>query len=205
MKSLTDIIVFLEDVLGKDAAQVFDEHMDEFVYYVKFNALSEPDLPDRKMRIRLRKLAEGIIAAALKRFLEDKFADDTGELGLNINETGVYDRNMKRIDAIEKIKKGQKEMVSLMVSRGMDEFVKGKLLARSILSRARDYRDGQESPKDANWQLPAPPINRAALEQVEIQIMRLERKLPSIDDEGARLLAALYSQARTMRASQPGA
>lgn len=203
MKSLTEIIVFLEDVLGRDATQVFDEHMDEFIYYVKFSALSEPDMPDRKMKIKLRRLAEGVIAAALKRFLNDKFADDTGDLGLNVNESGVYDRNMQRIDAIEKIKKSQKEMIALMVSRGMDEFVKGKALAQAIISRARQYQ-GEPSPKDVNWQLPAPPINRAALEQIEIQILRLERKLPAIDEEGARLLTALYSQARNMRASQTG-
>jgi hypothetical protein len=204
MKSLTEIIVFLEDVLGKDAAQLFDEHMDEFIYYVRFNALSTPDLADRKMRIRLRKLAEGIIAAALKRFLEDNYANDTGELNLNINDTGVYDNNMQPISAVDKIKKTQREMVSLIVSSGMDEFIRGKTLAKSIISRARRYQEEKPSQKDATWQLPAPPINRAALEQVEIQIMRLERKLPAIDEEGARLLAALYSQARTMRAVKSG-
>lgn len=200
-KNLIEIIVFLEDVLGKNAAEVFEENMDEFVYFVRSEALHNTDITETKMRSRLRKLAEGIIAASVKRFLNENYADDNGEVELNINDDGIYDRNMKPISAIEKIRKTQRDMMSLMVSRGMYEFAKGRHLARIMDSRAADSDDKKEAnPKDINWTPPAPKTT--LLELAEIEVMRLERKLPNLTPEEAVTLASLYLKLRTSRHSK---
>lgn len=200
MKDITEIKPFLDDVLGHNAAQVFDENMDEFIYYVRFYALSEPDTSSGKMRSKLRKLAEGILAMALKRFLEDNYTDESGQIDLNVADEAVYDRNMQPIDAIEKIRNSQKEMMSLMVSRGMYEFAKGKCLAKSITDRIQ--RDLETSNLTGQ---PEEGPKTDAMEQIEIQIMRLERRLPKLDNEDGRLLLALYGRIKELKSKPTSA
>ena len=197
MKNLTDILAFLEDVLGKKAARVFDENMDEFLYFIRFSALNDLSITESKMRSRLRKLAEGIIAASVKRFLDDNYADDFGDVELNVNDSGVYDRNMQPINAIEKIRKSQREMIASMVSFGMYEFAKGRHLAK--IMEAKTESKAEPSPKDANWKPAKKRKIRTPLELVEVKIMRLERKLPKLTKEEAKVLSLLYAQLREAR------
>ncbi len=197
MKTLSDIIVFLEENLGKTAAQTFDENMEEYTYFIRSEALNNFSITESKMKSKLRKLSEGIIAASVKRYLNENFSDDFGEVELNVNDEGVYDRNMQPISALEKIRKSQREIMSLMISRGMDEFNKGRQLARIIDARTHDLLKNEPSPKDVNW---SPTRSKAMmLEQVEIEIMRLERRLPSISPEDAKHLAELYAKIRDAR------
>lgn len=197
MKSLTDILAFLEDVLGKPSAQVFDENIDEYIYFVRFAAINDLTLTDSKMRSRLRKLAEGIIAASIRRFLNENYADDFGDVELNINDNGVYDRNMQPISAIEKIRKSQREMIGSMVSLGMYEFAKGRQLAKIMDARSQNDRSKEPNPKDVNWK-PAKKTT-TLLEMTEVTIMRLERKLPDLTKEEAKTLSLLYSRLKTCR------
>lgn len=189
LKSLTEIVVFIENVLGKPAAQMFDENMEDYVYFVRSEALNDSEITESRMRSKLRKFAESIIAASVKHFLNENYADDYGDVELNVNEDGVFDKNMKRIEEIEQIRKTQREIMSLMVSRGMYEFAKGRHLARIMDSRSRDSKE--PSPKDANWM---PTQSKCPmLEQTEIEILRLERLLPNIKPEDAKRLAELYA------------
>lgn len=195
LKSLTEIVVFIENVLGKPAAQMFDENMEDYVYFVRSEALNDSEISESRMRSKLRKFAESIIAASVKHFLNENYADDYGDVELNINEDGVFDKNMKRIEEIEQIRKTQREIMSLMVSRGMYEFAKGRHLARIMDSRSRDLQE--PSPKDANWM---PTQSKCPmLEQTEIEILRLERQLPNIKPEDAKRLAELYALLKSGR------
>jgi hypothetical protein len=196
VKTLADIIVFFEENLGKTAAQVFDENMEEYTYFIRSEALHNLDITESRMKSRLRKLSEGIIAASVKRYLNENFSDDYGEVELNVNDDGVYDRNMQPISALEKIRKSQREIMGLMVSRGMDEFNKGRQLARIIDARIHEFSKDEPSPKDINWKLPIKPT---MLEQTEIEIMRLERRLPNLSSEEAKSLAELYAKLRDAR------
>lgn len=195
LKSLTEIVVFIENVLGKPAAQMFDENMEDYVYFVRSEALNDTEITESRMRSKLRKFAEGIIAASVKHFLNENYADDYGDVELNVNEDGVFDKNMKRIDEIEQIRKTQREITSLMVSRGMYEFAKGRHLARIMDSRSRDSKL-EPSPKDANWM---PTQAKFAVEQTEIEIIRLERMLPNIKPEHAKRLGELYASLKSNR------
>lgn len=196
IKSLSEIVVMIEDVLGKPASDMFEENMDEFVYFVRASALNSPEITESKMRRELRKLSEGILAASVKRFLNDHYADDFGDIEINVNEEGgIYDRNMRPINAIEKIRKCQREMTTLMVSRGMHEFTKGRNLARIMGMRISDSVANEPSPKDAVWISDSKPI----LERAEIEIMRLEKKLPSLTSSEAAILSALYQKLRDCR------
>lgn len=194
LKNLTEIVVFLESVLGKSAAKIFDQNMEDYVYFVRTEALTDPEISESKMRAKLRKFSETIINASVNHFLSENYADDYGDTELNINENGVFDRNLKRIDEIEKIRKTQREIVSLMVSSGMYEFAKGRHLAQVMDNRSRDLLE--PSPKDANWMaIQTKPIS----EQTEIEIIRLERLLPNIKSADAKRLAELYSTLKTSR------
>lgn len=199
MKNLADIAMFLEDVLGHEAAQVFDENLEEFVYYVRSEALSNHAVTSKAMKTRIRRLAENIIAASVKKYLSEKFADANGEVELHINESGVYDKNMRPIPAVDKIRKTQKEMTSLMVQRGMYEFAKGRHLARIMDARlGDDMHDRDQASKSLTWDRHQDP-RRPILELLEIQAMHLEGKLPNINPEEGKKLAQLYQDIRTAR------
>jgi len=201
MKNLADIAVFLEDVLGRDAAQVFDDNLEEFVYYVRSEALSLYAVSSRIMKTRLRRLAENIIAAAVKKYLTDNYSDATGDVELNVNEAGIYDKHMQPITALERIRKTQKEMTTLMVQRGMYEFAKGRHLAKIMESRNDDQKG--PNPKEVTWekkQLPTPV--KPLLELIEIQILNLESKLPDLTAEQGRTLARLYKEIRASKRRQ---
>lgn len=195
LKSLTEIVAFIENVLGKPAAVMFDENMEDYVYFVRSEALNDAEITESRMRSKLRKFSEQIIAASVKHFLNENYSDDYGDVELNVNEDGVFDKNMKRIEEIEQIRKTQREIMSLMVSRGMYEFAKGRHLARIMDSRSRDSKL-EPSPKDANWM---PTQAKYAVEQTEIEIIRLERMLPNIKPEDAKRLAELYATLKTSR------
>lgn len=199
LKSLTEIVAFLESVLGKTAAETFDENMEDYVYFVRTKALHDMDISETKMRGKLRKYADLIIMASVRQFLNEHYADDTGEVEINMNEDGVFDRNINKIEQIEQIRKSQREMMTLIVSRGMLEFAKGRRLARIMENRSVS-RLSEQSPKDANWM---PTYAKSTmLEQTEIEILRLERKLPNVTPEEAKRLSELYALLRSSRQPQ---
>lgn len=196
LKSLSEIAIMIEEVLGKTAATIFDENMEELVYFVRSSALNNPEITESTMRRELRKLSEGVLVASIKRFLNDKYADDFGNYELNIaDDDSVYDRNMKPIEAIEKIKKCQKTMTRLMVSRGMYEFAKGRSLVKMMDSRVVQSFKPKVKMEQCSEAVPAQPV----LELAEIEILRLERKLPALNSAEAALLSSLYSRLRTVR------
>ena len=196
LKNLTEITTFIENVLGKTAAELFDQHMEDYVYFVRSEALTDIDISESRMKRKLNKFAERILSASVMQFLNENYADDYGEVEINSSEDGVFDRNMKRIEEIEQVRKSQREIMTLMVSRGMYEFAKGRHLAKIMDARSHD-RSKEPSPKDANW-MPTQP-KPAMLEQVEIEIIRLERLLPKISPEQAKRLAELYEIMRASR------
>jgi hypothetical protein len=96
---------------------------------------------------------------------------------------------MHPIPAIDKIRKNQKEITALMVSRGMWEFAKG----RHLLNQTGKPEAPQSQPKAVHKE-PVPTI-----ESVEIEVMRLEGRLPNISKEEGELLASLYDKLAAMR------
>lgn len=196
MKTLAEVIDFLEKTLGKGAADTFEENFDELVYFVRSEALSNPDITDNKMKSRIRKLSEGILTAAVKSFLSENYSDDFGDVELNYNNDGVFDRNMHRIDAIEVIRKHQREIVTLLVSRTMKDYQKGKEINLTLDVRMVKNQENEPSPKDINW---SPRSKPAMSEQNEIELMRLERRLPNLTKDEAGRLSELYAKIRALK------
>jgi hypothetical protein len=195
LKNLTEISDFIEEVLGKDAASIFNDNLDEYVYYARSEALKNFDITERSMKLTLKKIAEGIVAASVKKFLNDRYADQNGEVQLNVGDAGVFDKNMNPIPEITKIRETQKEILSLIVSRGMYEFVKGRHLAKGMTSRAkrRQATPGGQLKAYCSGENP---------EQVEVEIMRLEKLLPNLDQDQGKKLVGLYSKLREIKACQ---
>jgi len=182
MKNITEITTFLKKVLGKNSAECFHECLDEMTYYVRLEALYDLKVSEKQMRYRIRKMSEGIIADSIKTFLNENYSDSFGEVELCINDDGVYDKNINPIPALDKMHATQKEITHLMVMRTMAEFTKGRSLARVVSKEEPEVKPKAQKPARKEF----------SLEQVEIEIMRLEKKLPNLTPQEAKILSAMY-------------
>ena len=175
MKNPVEISRFLGRLMGPKYSDLFDANIQEFTYYVRMAALADETVSDQEMRLRLKKLAEGVVAASVKSFLDDKYGNANGEVEINVGENGVYDKNMRPIPEVDQIRKQQHDMVNILVARGMYEFAKGRHLAR-LASKKPQCVQAKKTAED-----------------LEIEVMRLERMLPNIGGDDAARLSELYS------------
>jgi hypothetical protein len=180
MKNPVEISKFLGKLMGSKYGDLFDANMEEFTYYIRMAALADETVTDQEMRLRLKKLAEGVVAASVKSFLDDKYTNDKGDVEINVGDNGVFDKDMHPIPEVDQIRKVQHEMVNVLVARGMYEFAKGRHLA-TVVKKA----------KVATAQYNAQ--RKKGAEDLEIEVMRLERKLPDIGGDDAARLSELYS------------
>lgn len=181
MKNFSDVCRFMTDILG---AQHFEDEVEDFVCFVKMSALTNPNVTDTWMKSKLRKYATTIIMASIKDYLDRNYADTNGDISLNVGFGMVYDKEMKPIEVINKIKQVQRGMMKLMVNQGMDEFLKGRELAYSMIERA-DLKDD-------------PQMSEPTKEHIQKAIKALEKKLPKITKEEASELLDLYAYIKTM-------
>jgi hypothetical protein len=182
MRDIAEVEHMLCNVLGKRAARAFSENMDELTCFVKSLALNDANTTEKEMRSALRKYAEGIIAASVKCYLDEHYMDDFGAIEININDNGIYDRNMQPIRALESIHLRQKEVMALIIAREMYEFTKGRHLAKIIEAR---------SSARVKVMMPGKAQTR---EMIEVEIMRLERRLPNLPPEDGEKLKKLYAR-----------
>jgi hypothetical protein len=194
MMTIPEARAILEVTLGGESVKVFDQYMDDMIYCVRSWALTDSKTSVESVRERLENVSRGIIAEAIKAFLADNYSSDTGQLDLNIGET-IYDKNMNHIPAIEQIKKHQVKIVGCMVEQCVDEFERGRVLAKDVLERATKYVDSNETHgfPDRDYEV-FPP-----LESMEAEVMRIEARLPLISDDDAARLSEMY---RLLRGSQ---
>lgn len=181
VNSMNEVYAFVSDVLGEEPSLFFQERMDNFVYYVKMSALTNPNVTETWMKSKLKKYASNIIIASIKSYLDKNFSDEKGEILINTGFGKVYDKEMKPIEAVNRVNSEQRALMKTIVSMGMSEFAKGRDLAMAMIDRA--MRDD------------VPP--EAAEETEEgllAEVARLEGKLPKITDEEADRLTWLYKR-----------
>lgn len=181
INNLSEAETFLEDVLGKEATQIFDRNLEELLCFIRASALGD-SMDDEEMKQKIVQISEGILAASVKKYLDDNFADEDGILQVNVGNGMVYDKDMNPIEAVRKISTCQGDIMSLLVSRGMYEFAKGRHLLTAIASKA------------------VPKVLGASIEGLESEVSKIEAKLPNLSaDEGSRLVS-LYSEIRSKKA-----
>ena len=185
MKNPVEISKFLGKLMGSKYSELFDANIEEFTYYVRMAALADETVTEQEMRLRLKKLAEGVVAASVKSFLDDKYTNANGEVEINVGDNGVFDKDMRPIPEVDQIRKQQHEMVNVLVARGMYEFAKGRHLATMATKK-------KVTAAQYNAQ------RKKGAEDLEVEMMRLERKLPNIGGDDAARLSELYSSLHRM-------
>lgn len=186
---------FIRDTFGGDVSDAYELHLDDFVCYVKSEALKVEDPcaanseTAARFKAKFERLAIGIMAEVLKAFLADNYGNSHGQIAINYNGALVYDRSLNEIPQVTKFSQEQSKIVEGLVDHAMVDFVLGLEMACRIVERLDEY-----VPKSRMTRLEPPPVKVAPpLEAIEIEIMRLERKLPRISREDAARLSRLYA------------
>lgn len=182
MKDIAEAEAFIAEVLGDHAARAFSVNMDDFVYYAKSVALTELDTSIDSVRKRFENISIGILGESVKVFLEENYTGEDGHPNISVEGANVYDSNMQPIAAIDALRSRRIEVVDEMINSTMSEFSRGRRLARTIVARLGVPVDGER-----NYDV-APP-----LEQMEVELMRLERLLPRVSAAQAKRMMELYS------------
>ena len=186
INNISEAESLLEGVLGKGSLQVFDVNLEELMYYIRSEALSG-SVSDEEMQGKIFKLSEGILAASVKRYLDENFQDPDGCLQVNVGNGTVYDKDMDPIEAIRKIGKYQGDILSLLVSRGMYEFAKGRRLLEIVSKNNRSSKQNI----------------RSSIEGLEAEMSRIEDKLPNLSSEEASRLVRLYAEISSRKQESP--
>lgn len=197
MKDMSEACAFISHNLGKAAAAMFSHATDDFVCYARHQSLVDASSTESMMRDKFRKSAIGILGEAVKMFVAEKYAGDGGRLDVHVYNEEFLDKEMVPIPEIANIRSKSRSIVDRMVDGAMEEFEKGRALAFEISARAEQYEArfiGSPSPKA----LPAPKppkkdlVANPPLEVLEIEMMRLERKLPVLSEAEGTRLSQLY-------------
>jgi hypothetical protein len=162
-------------IAGKTAAGVFDDLVDEFVYYVRSVALVKLSEPREKVRDRFSRLCGNAVLKVAKIGVSAGDVMGPGATSGAIcgkDMHGGADEIASRLEAAG--------VADFLLSMAMSEFGRGRRLGFQIFRRMRGL--GEETAVQA----PVP------LEAVEVELMRLERKLPDLSDEEATRLTACY-------------
>jgi hypothetical protein len=186
MHSLIDVEAFLFRLLGSKPTRQFESNMDEFSFFVKAEALTNAAKSEADMRKLARETCEKILSQSVKTYLAENFANEKGELSLKVDNGTVYDKDMQPVRAITVIRDNMSKISEVIVENVMEQFCAGRKLAQDIVNRMLYYKERQGTKSTQ----PPPP------EALEVEKMRLERKLPKIEPHEAKRLCSLYAALR---------
>jgi len=206
MKSVDEASKFIGRMIGAKSRDLFDLHMDDALYYAK--ALSFSSIADdtSAMEDHFHLLVERALTESANLYLQQNHSSEEGLLEINIAYDCVYDKNMSVIKPVKRLLDRRKEIVRASLKHVMATFQRGRKLAQKIAARHNNYARLQNlkkytrpSPKDQNWEplacIPKRDYSkRPAEEMLEVEIMRLERKLPNLSTEEGYRLSSLYKQ-----------
>lgn len=187
MKDFSAIRTFLRETLGDQSLELFDRHMEEFVCCVKTWALSDLKSSPAQVKEKFTNVSYGILSESVKLFLSKNYSKEDGSLNVEITDTEIYDVKHNRIPAIMMLRDRQEEIISFMVASAMRDFDSGRKLAKLIVGRARKF----ESDRLDKGEAPG-TTSRIPAEAIEVEIMRLERRLSVLTPEEGRRLSELY-------------
>lgn len=192
MKGISGAEAFIQDVLGKEAALAFSQNMEDFSCYARSVALTDLDSANDSIRKRFESISDGIITESIKVYLSENFASENGKLEIDAVDGIIYDKNMKPIPAISMVKQHRQQVLKEVLDSIMAEFSRGRKLAKEIVARMEPFIAPQDevtmtevASRDYRKNPP--------LEVFEVEVMRIENKLPDITVEEGKRLSYLYS------------
>lgn len=196
---LHEIQDFIGASLGKEAADLFGKNIEDMFYRIRSWALSDTKTPIDQMKERINKICKAIVLESIKTYLHRNYEHNWS---VSVSKGDLLDNDMNVIEPIQTIKQHQKEIISVLEGEAMAEFNRGRNMANSIVSRAREFvsRKLSSPTSSTSWDYSvpsAPPRNyeeMPPLERLEIEIMRLEQKLPSLSSREAERLKELYDK-----------
>jgi len=187
----TDGRVLLGAILGKESEHFFVTQMDDFMYFVRSMALSQIDASDEESRDKLLNICQNILKKTVKFFLMNKFGmTDDGTIKVIVQEKELLDINRKPVKELIIFKKENKVIWEQMFELAWDEYQKGRVLFNKIVERSKRYKANMKN-FDRDYVV-LPPF-----ENMEIEIIRLEKKLPFLSHAEGKRLAELYDKWHT--------
>lgn len=187
MRDLADAAAFIERHLGDKAAGLFSQGIEDLMCYVRSQAMTGAR-PWLQPRDTFRTVSRGILADVVKAFLSEKFVSEDGHPEIFVTANGILDRDMNPIPELEFLQSVSDQILDLLVETAMTELEAGEELFKQISARAERF-DNKYVAK------PAPTVPQHAeppLESLEIEMMRLERRLPTLSKEEGERLSCLY-------------
>jgi hypothetical protein len=191
--TLPEVKTFLQEVLGTEARRAFDDGLSELLCYVKSEALKNTEFSDEVMQKKFEAACKVMVVDSLKVFLYQRHATDDGKFNINYDGNVVYDKNFSPIPEVLKIRQRHQEVIDALMAAIMDDYHRGRTLFASIVSRIPDYKPRKDR---FNKPLAYLSIQRTPGEVLEIEIMRLEGRLPNLTVEEGNLLSSLYRKLR---------
>lgn len=200
MRELGEAGAIIRRILGDNAKAYFDSEVGEFLYIVRSLAFEDMATETEVVRAKLEKMSHVIINKSVTVFLRDRYGVNSKDtiVGITVTESGVFDRNMNPVEEIHQIRKSRSELTDIIMGNVMDEFLRGRVLCREIVGRLFEYRARNggsvhqrvdEDEQGAAHEPPRDYADRPPMEQLEVELMRLESKLPKLTpDEGKKLL-----------------
>lgn len=183
MKTIKEAKQVIGSVLGQEALDKFEEFLEDFTYYVRSLSMIDLKSPEEVVRYKLKAMCRGLIVESVKVFLRSKYNDGSGVVRVNLTDDGIYDQHMRPLPEIIEIRNKQADVIECILDEAMHEFVKGRELALQVVERAKSFEANR-----TDQVVYEPPT-----EEIEIEVLRLERKLPNITDEEAKKLSEYYS------------
>ena len=170
----------VRSALGNEAGDMFIFGMQDMLCYVRSLALTELDAHPKSLITKFHSIFEAILTEAVKEFLSNTYGE---KYKIYVDNDSVYDKDMVLIQPIMTIRKRKSDIEKDIMATVSAEFHKGRRLAWQVVSRIRNKG---KSNQERNYEL-SPPA-----EALEIEVMRLERKLPSLKPQERERLVELY-------------
>ena len=171
----------VRSALGEDPSEMFSYGIQDMLCYVRSLALTELDASSESLMAKFHGIFEAILTEAVKEFLSGTYGE---KYKIYVDDSNVYDKDMSLIQPIMTIRKRKADMERDIMAAVGAEFHKGRRLAWQVVSRIRSK--GQNL-KERNYEVSPPQ------EAMEIELMRLERKLPNLTVQERERLVELYA------------
>jgi hypothetical protein len=183
MRDLADAAAFIELHLGEKAGGLFVQGVEDLMCYVRSQALTG-GRPWAKPRDTFRTVSRGILADVVKAFLSEEYVSEEGHPEIYVTASGILDKDMNPIPELEFLQSVSDKILDMLVEEAVSELEAGEVLFGQISARAELFDNKYVTRSNP----PPTPRTEPPTEALEIEMMRLERRLPTLSkDEGERL------------------
>lgn len=177
MNNVEEIKNMIGSTLGEKAKNTFDLLEEDFSYYVKSISMLDLKTPIEYVKIKFMDICKSIVYQSVITFLCEKYNNE-----INISNNEIYDKNMNILPEISEMKRKYYEIVYILLEKSIKDFKKGRNISKEIVQRV--VSKSNTKPGKSKF---------IPLEKIEIEMYKIEKKLPNITEEEANELKKYYS------------